>query len=496
MEQMILAIDQGTTSTRAIVFDLAWKPLALRQIPLQQHFPQLGWVEHDAEEIWRATVQVCREAVAEAGGVENIAAIGITNQRETTVLWDRKTGAPLHKAIVWQDRRTAGVCEALKGRGLEAEVQKATGLVLDPYFSASKIAWLLDHVDGARDRAARGELAAGTIDCWLLYKLTGGRVHATDATNASRTSLLGLESLAWRDDLLAMFNVPREVLPQVLPSADLFGETDAELFGRPIPIAGMAGDQQAALVGHGAVRPGETKITYGTGAFLMTEVGPQPKWSSNKLLGTVGFQSKDQTAYALEGSIFSAGSAVQWLRDGLGVIETSAESEGLAASLADNGGVYLVPAFTGLGAPWWNAEARGGVVGLTRDTTKAHFARAVLESLAYQTHDLLDALVADGAPRPPVLKVDGGVTANGWAMQFLANLCDIPVERPAIQEMTALGAARLAAFGVGLIDRLDVPSEAAPTRWEPAFEASHRAALLEGWRAAVEGVLTVARKRS
>ncbi len=491
MERMILAIDQGTTSTRAIVFDLDWRPRAVKQIPLQQHFPRPGWVEHDAEEIWTATLTTCREALAEAGG--EIAGIGLTNQRETTVLWDRMTGAALHHAIVWQDRRTAGVCAALRERGLEPKVQQATGLVLDPYFSATKIAWLLDHVGGARERAARGELCAGTIDCWLMFKLTGGRMHATDVTNASRTSLFGLESLDWDDDLLDLFNVPRSVLPQVRPSAADFGETDALLFGRALPIAGVAGDQQAALAGHGAIKPGETKITYGTGAFLMSNVGPEPMHSRNRLLGTVGFQTAAGTAYALEGSIFSAGSAVQWLRDGLGIIKASADSEPLAASLADNGGVYFVPAFTGLGAPWWNADARGGLVGLTRDATPAHLARAVLESIAYQTHDLLEALDADGAPRSPVLKVDGGVTENAWAMQFLADVCDAPVERPAFQEMTALGAARLAALGLGLIDRLDLPQDRPPMRWTPRMGATERSRLLAGWRAAVDGVLTVAK---
>jgi glycerol kinase len=495
MQRMILAIDQGTTSTRAIAFDLDWRPRAVKQIPLRQHFPHPGWVEHDAEEIWRATQQVCREVVAEVGGAAAIAAVGVTNQRETTVLWDRATGKALHKAIVWQDRRTAAVCDALRAKGLQDQVQAETGLVLDPYFSASKIAWLLDKVDGARERAARGELCAGTIDCWLIYKLTGGAVHATDATNASRTSLLGLKDLAWRPDLLEMFNVPASVLPQVRPCAGAFGTTEAGLFGRAFPITGVAGDQQAALVGHAALEPGETKITYGTGAFLVANVGSEPKASKNQLLGTVGFQVGDQTAYALEGSIFSAGSTVQWLRDGLGSIDHSRESEAMAQGLDDNGGVYLVPGFTGLGAPWWEAEARGAIIGLSRDTTKAHIVRAGLEAMAYQTCDLLTALAADGAPSPPVLKVDGGVTANGWAMQFLADVCRTPVERPSFQEMTALGAARLAALGAGLIESLDVEAVETPTRWEPRMDDAEREHLLHGWRAAVEGVLATARYR-
>lgn len=493
MTELILAIDQGTTSTRAIVFDKSWRPRATAQVPLEQHFPQPGWVEHDADEIWTATLQVCREALDKAGGPAAIAAIGITNQRETTVLWDRASGRPLHRAIVWQDRRTAGVCEGLRGKGLEAEVQKATGLVLDPYFSATKIAWLLDNVEGARTSAERGKLACGTIDAWLIWKLTGGRVHATDVTNASRTSLFDLTELAWRDDLLELFRVPRGVLPEARPSAGFFGETETGLFGRAIPISGVAGDQQAALVGHGAIGPGQIKITYGTGAFLMADVGEKPAWSRNRLLGTVGFETRTQTGYALEGSIFSAGSTVQWLRDGLHAIDASRDSEALAQTLKDNGGVYLVPGFTGLGAPWWEADARGAIVGLTRDATRAHIVRAGLEAMAYQTHDLLEALSADGAPKPPALKVDGGVTANGWAMQFLADVCGVPVERPAFQEMTALGAARLAALGCGSIDSLDVPSPDAPTVWSPKMDEAERNRLLDGWRAAVEGVLTIAR---
>jgi glycerol kinase len=493
MSDLILAIDQGTTSTRAIVFDKAWRPKAQAQVPLAQHFPKPGWVEHDADEIWTATQQVCREAIHQAGGPQAIAAIGITNQRETTVLWDRKSGKPLHRAIVWQDRRTADVCDGLRKQGLEAKVQDATGLVLDPYFSASKIAWLLDHVEGARDRAKRGELACGTIDAWLIWNLTGGEVHATDVTNASRTSLFGLRELKWRDDLLKLFNVPRQVLPQARPSACFFGETENKLFGRPLPITGVAGDQQAALVGHGAVGAGQTKITYGTGAFLMADVGDRPRASKNKLLGTVGFQTRSSLGFALEGSIFSAGSTVQWLRDGLGVIDASRDSEAMAQALKDNGGVYLVPGFTGLGAPWWEANARGAVVGLTRDATKAHIVRAGLEAMAYQTHDLLEALAADGAPKPPALKVDGGVTANGWAMQFLADICALPVERPAFQEMTALGAARLAALGSGRIESLDVESANAPATWTPKMGKAERSRLLAGWRAAVDGVLTIAR---
>jgi glycerol kinase len=493
MNGLILAIDQGTTSTRAIVFDRDWRPRTLRQIPLEQHYPRPGWVEHDADEIWRATLQVCREALADVGGPAAVGAIGITNQRETTVLWDRATGAPLHRAIVWQDRRTAGLCEGMRAEGREEAVQAATGLVLDPYFSATKIAWLLDFVDGARERAGRGELAAGTVDSWLIWKLTGGRRHVTDATNASRTMLFGLEELDWRDDLLRLFDVPRAVLPEVLPCTGPFGETAPELFGRPIPILGVAGDQQAALIGHGATGPGAAKITYGTGAFLMADVGDRPVRSANKLLATVGRRLDGEVAWALEGSIFSAGSSVQWLKEGLGVIDASRDSEAVAQGLSDNGGVYLVPGFTGLGAPWWEAEARGTITGLTRDTGRAHLVRAGLEALAYQTADLLQALASDGAPPPSTLKVDGGVTANGWAMQFLADVCRVTVERPAFQETTALGAARLAAFGAGLIDRLDVPAADAPTCWTPRMGDAERDRLLAGWRAAVAGALATAR---
>ena len=494
MADLILALDQGTTSTRAIVFDpVAWRPVATAQMPLEQHFPHPGWVEHDADEVWRAALQVCREAIDQAGGPDRIATLGLTNQRETTVLWERATGRPLHRAIVWQDRRTAAVTDALKAGGHEPMIQAATGLVLDPYFSASKIAWLLDHIDGARVRAEAGDLCAGTIDAWLMFKLTGGQCHVTDVTNASRTSLFDLTTLSWRDDLLALFNVPRAVLPEVVPSAGPFGETPPELFGQPIPITGCAGDQQAALVGHGALTPGATKITYGTGAFLVAHTGDRPVASTNRLLSTVAYQAGGQTAYALEGSIFSAGSTVQWLRDAMGAVGHSRETEAVAQALSDNGGVYLVPGFTGLGAPFWEAEARGAVFGLTRDAGPANIVRAGLEAMAYQTRDLIDALKADGAPAPRRLRVDGGVTANGWVMQFLADITDCEVERPAYQEMTALGAARLAALGAGLIDTLDQPPSGEPALWSPSMTEAERARLLAGWDAAVAGCLANAR---
>ena len=496
MKSLILAIDQGTTSSRAIAFEAApeggLRPVAVSQIELQQHFPKSGWVEHDAAEIWSATLQTCREVIRRAGGVGRFAAIGITNQRETAVLWDAQTSEPLHRAIVWQDRRTADVTARLAASGHESGVQAATGLILDPYFSASKFAWLLDAVPGARDRAALGEVKLGTIESWLIWKLTAGHSHVTDATNASRTSLMDLKSRLWRPDLARLFDVPLEALPQIRGCADHLGDCEPSLFGAALPIHGAAGDQQAALVAHGALNPGDAKITYGTGAFLVANVGSEPVASTSRLLGTLGYDANGQVAYALEGSIFSAGSAIQWLRDGLKVISESRQSEAMAQSLPDNGGVFLVPGFTGLGAPWWEPDARGTIVGLTRDTGPAHMVRAALESLAYQTRDLLDALARDGAPRLKVLKVDGGVTANAFAMQFVADICDITVERPAFQEMTALGAAKLAALGVGLIDDLDDHPVEAPAIWAPRMERSRREALLKGWRGAVRAAIIAA----
>ena len=500
MKSLILAIDQGTTSTRAIAFEFAaeggLRPVAVSQIELEQHFPRSGWVEHDAAEIWAATLKTCRAVIDEAGGVGRFAAIGITNQRETSVLWDATTGEPLHRAIVWQDRRTADVTSKLVAAGHEPRVQAATGLILDPYFSASKFAWLLDAVPDARDRAGAGEVKVGTIESWLCWKLTGGARHVTDATNASRTSLMDLATRQWRPDLCDLFTVPMAALPEILGCADHFGDCEPSLFGAALPIRGAAGDQQAALVGHGAMKAGDAKITYGTGAFLVANVGATPVASTSRLLGTLGYAvnqiADGSAAYALEGSIFSAGSAIQWLRDGLKVISESGQSEAMALTLKDNGGVYLVPGFTGLGAPWWEPGARGTITGLTRDSGPAHMVRAALESLAYQTRDLLDALARDGAPRLAVLKVDGGVTANAFAMQFVADICDVVVERPAFQEMTALGAARLAALGCGLIDTLDAAPAEAPTVWHPRMAADECARLLKGWRGAVKAAIIAA----
>jgi glycerol kinase len=486
----ILAIDQGTTSTRAIAFDLAFDAVATAQIELAQHYPQPGWVEHDAGEIWSATVQVCRDVIAKVGGPGALAAIGITNQRETTIIWDRKTGAPVHKAIVWQDRRTADMCTRLKHAGREPRVQAMTGLLLDPYFSATKVAWILDSDPSLRARAEAGELAFGTIESYLAWRLTGGRAHVSDATNAARTLLFDINARAWSEELCTLFGVPRALLPRVVACDARVGETDPALFGAAILIAGMAGDQQAALYGHGCLEPGMAKVTYGTGAFLVMNMDASAPRSHNRLLATIGYDTRDAFAYALEGSIFSAGATMQWLRDGLKLIKTSADSEAIAQALPDNGGVYLVPAFAGLGAPQWNADARGTIVGLTRDSRLDHIVRAGLEAVAYQTADLLDALRADGAPTVSSLLVDGGLTANAWAMQFLADVCDVEVARPAFQEVTALGAAKLAARGAGLTISAGVGAE--PKRWRPVMSAETRARLRAGWSRAVAAALAAA----
>ncbi|HWA00091.1 MAG TPA: glycerol kinase GlpK [Caulobacterales bacterium] len=490
MSQFILAIDQGTTSTRAIAFDMGFEPRAAAQIELTQFFPQPGWVEHDAEEIWSATLQVCRDVIAKAGGAEKFAAIGITNQRETTVVWDRKTGAPVHRAIVWQDRRTAAQCDALREH--EPRVQELTGLLLDPYFSATKIAWILDQNPDLRRRGEAGELAFGTVESFLVWRLTGSKAHVSDLTNASRTLLFDIGARAWSEEMLALFRVPRAMLPAPAACDARVGATS--LFGGEIPIAGMAGDQQAALVGHGCLKPGMAKATFGTGCFLVMNMGQAQPRSRHRLLATIGYQTADALAYALEGSIFSAGATMQWLRDGLKLIKGAGESEAIAASLSDNGGVYIVPAFAGLGAPQWNADARGAVVGLTRDATGAHLVRAGLEAVAYQTRDLLDALAADGA-RLDALLVDGGMTANSWAMQFLADICEVEVVCPANQEVTALGAAKLAAVGVGLLPSLEAaPAQQRRAAWSPTLPAAQRSRLRAGWRAAVRGTLAAAQR--
>jgi len=483
----LLALDQGTSSSRALVFDRTGRLLAVAQRELTQHFPQPGWVEHDAEEIWADQMACAREALAKAG--VQVAALGITNQRETVVLWDRKTGQPLHKALVWQDRRTAALCEQLKAQGLEPRVRELTGLVLDPYFSATKLRWLLDHVDGARERAERGELAFGTIDSWLLWKLTGGKVHATDTSNASRTLLFDIHRGDWSDELLAAFGIPRGMLPEVRPSSGVFGR--AEEFG--IPIAGIAGDQQAALFGQAALQPGQAKNTYGTGCFLLMHTGQQARTSTQGLVTTRAAQVGGAAQFALEGSVFVGGAVVQWLRDGLKAIGGSGEVQALAESVEDAGGVMFVPAFAGLGAPYWRPDARGALLGLTRGTTQAHIARAALESIAFQSAAVLAAMNADVGERDRLteLRVDGGASANDLLMQFQADLLGIPVLRPKVIETTALGAALLAGLGVGLYGS---PGEVGSIwqldrAFEPRMSRDEAGARLAQWDRAVRQVL-------
>ncbi|MDR7271099.1 glycerol kinase [Pelomonas saccharophila] len=483
----LLALDQGTSSSRALVFGRDGGLLALAQRELPQHFPQPGWVEHDAQQIWTHQVECAREAVTKAG--VKVAAIGITNQRETVVLWDRKTGQPLHKALVWQDRRTAAFCEQLKAQGLEPRVRELTGLVLDPYFSATKLRWLLDNVPGARERAARGELAFGTIDSWLLWKLTDGKVHATDASNASRTLIYDIHRGDWSDELLAAFDIPKSLLPEVRPSSGVFGQ--ATEFG--VPIAGIAGDQQAALFGQAALTPGQAKNTYGTGCFLLMHTGTQARTSTQGLITTRAAQVDATAQYALEGSVFVGGAVVQWLRDGLKAIGGSGEVQALASSVPDAGGVMFVPAFAGLGAPYWRPDARGALLGLTRGTTQAHIARAALESIAFQSAAVLTAMNADvdAADRLTELRVDGGASANDLLMQFQADLLGIPVLRPKVIETTALGAALLAGLGVGLYES----TEQIGAIWqldrafEPRMSRDEAGARLAAWDRAVRQVL-------
>ena len=486
----ILAIDQGTTSSRALLFDEAGRVLATAQKELTQHFPHDGWVEHDAEEIWRDTVAVCRDAVA-AANIEpgDIAAIGIANQRETTVLWERATGKPVHRAIVWQDRRTAERCRELQRGGAAPLVAARTGLVIDPYFSATKLAWLLDTVPGARTKAQRGELCFGTVDSYLLFRLTGGAVHATDAANASRTMLFDIGAQDWDAELLDLFGVPAALLPEVRDNAADFGAATPDLFGRAIPIAGMAGDQQAALVGQGCFAPGTIKSTYGTGCFALMNIGGEARASQHRLLTTVGYRLRGKTTYALEGSIFVAGAAIQWLRDGLRVLDSAASSEAAAASRRPSG-LYLVPAFTGMGAPHWVPEARGAMFGVTRDTTGDDLVRAALEAVCYQSRDLLDAFAADSAMKPAAMRVDGGMARNDWMLQFLADMLGVTVERPALNEATAFGAARLAAVGAGLCA---TPGDFGANgqldrRFDPAMPQARRDELYAGWKRAVEAV--------
>jgi glycerol kinase len=485
----ILAIDQGTTSTRAILFDADARPVASHSIELSQIYPANGWVEHDAEEIWQATLACCRVVLK---NTKNVAAIGITNQRETSVVWDRATGVPIHNAIVWQDRRTADRCRELKAKGYEPQITAKTGLLLDPYFSATKLAWVLDHVPGACARAERGELCFGTIDSWLIYKLTNGKVHATDVTNASRTMLLNLKTLSWDEEMLSLFGVPRAMLPEVRDSAGDFGVAEALDM---IPIKGVAGDQQAASFGQACFKPGDVKSTYGTGCFALVNTGATVSSSANRLLATSGYRFGVNTAYAIEGSIFIAGAVVQWLRDALGVIRSAEEIEALAKTAKPAEGLYFVPAFTGLGAPYWDPDARGAILGLTRDTGAAEIARAALDSVCYQTRDLLEAMGRDmsaaGIDAPAALKVDGGMVRNDWFCQRLADLTGLPVDRPVVTETTALGAAYLAGLASGLFrDMDDIAARwALDRRFEPTLAEATRDALYAGWLQAVARTL-------
>ncbi|HSF64101.1 MAG TPA: glycerol kinase GlpK [Paracoccaceae bacterium] len=495
MTPHILAIDQGTTSSRAILFDATLRVVAVAQEEFPQHYPASGWVEHDPSDLWSTVAGTARAVIEKAGlTAADIAAIGITNQRETTLLWDRASGQPLHNAIVWQDRRTADRCAALRARGLEGEVTAKTGLLLDPYFSGTKLAWLLDNVPDARARAARGELAFGTVDSFLIWKLTGGRVHATDATNAARTMLFNIATGAWDEDLCAALDIPMSLLPEVRDCAADYGTTRADLFGREIPILGVAGDQQAATIGQACFAPGMMKSTYGTGCFALLNTGDQRVTSRNRLLTTIAYRLDGRTTYALEGSIFIAGAVVQWLRDGLKIIRAAGETGPLAQAADPAQEVVLVPAFTGLGAPYWRPDCRGAIYGLTRNSGPAELARAALESVGYQTRDLLEAMRADwGTAAQGVLRVDGGMTASDWAMQFLSDILGAPVDRPVVTETTALGAAFLAAMQAGLCDgpeafardwRLD-------RRFQPGMDDATRAAKYQRWGRAVQATMGV-----
>jgi len=500
MPHFILAIDQGTTSSRAIVFDQSHAVVAVGQEEFAQHYPDSGWVEHDPEDLWRTTVATCREAIAKAGiGPEQIAAIGLTNQRETTVVWDKATGKPVHNAIVWQDRRTTPFCARLKEDGAEPQVTATSGLIIDPYFSGTKIGWILDNVDGARAAAERGELAFGTVDSWLIWRLTGGAVHATDASNASRTLLYNIHQNGWDADLCWLLGVPMAMLPQIKDCAADLGVTEAGLFGREIPILGVAGDQQAATLGQACFRPGMMKSTYGTGCFALLNTGDVPVASQNRLLTTVAYQLDGKPTYALEASIFIAGAVVQWLRDGLKIIANAAETQPLTERADAAQAVYLVPAFVGLGAPHWDPNCRGAIFGLTRNTGPAELARAALESVGYQTRDLMEAMRRDWqggeiGGSGTVLRVDGGMTASDWAMQFLADIIDTAVDRPKVLETTALGAAWLAGMRAGVYPGAEefALSWELGCRFEPAMDDAVRARKYAGWKDAVRRTMTSA----
>lgn len=493
MERYLLALDQGTTSSRCILFNRQGEAVSKVQREFPQIFPREGWVEHDATEIWASQMGVALEAMLLKGiGADEIAAIGITNQRETTVVWEKETGKPICNAIVWQCRRTAELCEELKRQGLEETVRARTGLLIDPYFSATKLRWILDHVEGAQERAEKGELLFGTVDSWLIYQLTGGRVHATDPSNAARTMLFNIHTMQWDEELLRIFRVPACMLPRVLPSSGIFGYTDPALFGKSIPIAGVAGDQQAALFGQCGFASGDAKNTYGTGGFLLMNTGDRPITPKQGLLSTVGWQIGERTSYVLEGSVFVCGAVIQWLRDGLGLLKHASDSEKMALRVKDNGGVYLVPAFVGLGAPYWDPYARGSLHGLTRGTGKDHVVRAALESMAYQTADVLLAMQEETGLPLRSLCVDGGASQNGFLLQFQADLLGIPLLRPACVETTAFGAASLAGLAVGVYESLDelrairrIDREFCPT-----MSAQERTKLYDGWKDAVRRSLS------
>ncbi len=488
----LLAIDQGTTSSRAILFDSAGNALHVAQQEFTQHYPHDGWVEHDPQDIWSSTLAVTQAVLSQTQGT--LASIGITNQRETTVVWDRASGEPIYNAIVWQDRRTADTCERLREAGHEVEVNARTGLLLDPYFCATKIAWILDHVEGARHSAEKGDLAFGTVDTFLLWRLTGGKVHATDATNASRTSLFNIHQQNWDETLLTLFNIPVSLLPQVKDSAADFGTTDTAVLGQSIAVGALVGDQQAALVGQACLAPGMLKSTYGTGCFAILNTGNEALASHHRLLTTIAYRLEGVATYALEGSIFMAGASVQWLRDELGLVDSANETATLAAGLDSNEGVYLVPAFTGLGAPHWNPHARGTLLGMTRATTPAHIARATLEAACYQSAELLEAMAEDSGQSPALLRIDGGMARNDWLAQFLADISDTLVERPALLETTALGAARLAGLQSGVFSSLDELGGLwrVERTFTPQMDESQRQALLNTWRRAVASAVLFA----
>ena len=488
MASYLLAIDQGTTSSRAIVFDQTGQIVAQAQQEFRQIFPQDGWVEHDPEDIWSSTLAVCKEALANKGlTAQDILSIGITNQRETTLVWDRDTGKPIYNAIVWQDRRTAELCGELKDKGHESSVREKTGLLLDPYFSGTKLKWILDHVEGARALAEQGKLAFGTVDTFLLWRLTGGQVHATDATNASRTMIFNIHNQQWDPQLMDMLAIPESVLPEVKDCADDYGHTQADLFGGEIAIGSVAGDQQAALVGQACFQPGMTKSTYGTGCFMITNTGSEALTSKNRLLTTVGYRLKGTTTYAIEGSIFMAGATIQWMRDGLKLVTHASETEALAKQANPQDQVYMVPAFTGLGAPYWDPDARGAIVGMTRDTGVAEVVRAGLDSVCYQTRDLVEAMKGDGADHLTQVRVDGGMVVNDWLVQRLANILDVQVDRPTVAETTALGVAYLAGLQAGIYQSLEEIGK----MWqcEHSFHAEPGGdAGYEGWKTAVQRV--------